>query len=287
MITEIGKSKLGSNHTAIKMWRVCVESGKRELREHRHINFEIALVINGSGIYHTPKGIKTIEKDNIFVFASNEPHCIIDVGADGLELLNLHFSSKLIDCNPILDNEYPYIFYNHSKEFDCKITKSQNINNILLKLREEFNSMHNGYQCVISGIILELFVELIRNHNYYLKEDNPNHSIITKLEKGIEYINAHYCDELTLEMIAEKSSITPNYFSALFKKCLNMNLWEYITTKRIDKAKRLLTKQEGLNVLDIAVQCGYNNTANFNRAFKLYAGITPSQYRKNRFENII
>ena len=34
------------------------------------------------------------------------------------------------------------------------------------------------------------------------------------------------------------------------------------------------------NIIDLALSCGFNNTANFNRAFKKCMGMTPSEYKK-------
>ena len=62
-----------------------------------------------------------------------------------------------------------------------------------------------------------------------------------------------------------------------------MTLWDYISAKRINKAAQLLaTETKTMNILDIATQCGYNSTANFNKAFKKITGMTPSEYRSNR-----
>ena len=39
-------------------------------------------------------------------------------------------------------------------------------------------------------------------------------------------------------------------------------------------------------MLDIALACGFRNTANFNKTFRKYMGITPSQYKKQAAEYI-
>ena len=55
-------------------------------------------------------------------------------------------------------------------------------------------------------------------------------------------------------------------------------MWDYVNSRRIDAAIRLLADNE-LNILDIAVKCGFNNTANFNKTFKKITGLTPTEYR--------
>lgn len=290
MINEIGKINLNSKHTHLKMWEVTVEGGYRGLREHRHINFEISLVLQGNGLYRTSYGDREINTGDVFVFTSNEPHCITEISSNRLKLLNLQFSNRIIENLPHLDKNYPYIFFNHSENFDCKVYKdsAKETAHLIKKIREEFKNAKECYSAAIINVIGEIFIEFIRNHGYCLNDDNISESNIKKLEKGIDFINANYTENLTLEIIAEKSNITPNYFSALFKECLNMKLWDYITAKRIEKAQRMLKNDKTeLTILEIANECGFNNTANFNRAFKLHTGITPSEYKKSRFESII
>lgn len=287
MIKEIGSTSLGSKYTSVKMWKIDVGPAVRDLKEHRHLNFEIGLVLGGKGVYHTPNGSKNIEKGNIFVFTSNEPHYITKIDPEGLSILYLHFSNSATERNPLLNEKYPFIFYNHSPSFDNKIESDPEISNKLQSIEDELMHRQEGYQCAISALISDIFILLIRKHGYYPQDINASQPT-ERLRKAIEYINHHYCESLTLAQIAEQCNITPNYFSALFKDCLNTKLWDYITAKRIEKAKRMLDKADrSLNILDIAIQCGYSNTANFNRAFKQHTGITPSQYRNSNYIDLV
>ena len=96
-----------------------------------------------------------------------------------------------------------------------------------------------------------------------------------------EYIDMHFQENLTLETLARLSGLTPNYFSSLFSKVSGIKLWDYINSRRIEAAMQLLKNESNLNIIEIAAQCGFNNTANFNKAFKKAVGITPGEYRSN------
>ena len=73
--------------------------------------------------------------------------------------------------------------------------------------------------------------------------------------------------------------MSPNYLSAVFKRIVGISLWDYILSKRIGYALELLSLPERENILETALKCGFNNTANFNKFFKKQVGTTPSQYR--------
>lgn len=284
VITDIGEISLENLY--LKMWEIKVGPEMKMLRDHRHINFEFTAVLDGSGIYHTTSGDKIMKKGDIFVFSSNEPHCITKIENEGLNLLNLHFNKMFLIENSLLDSEYPNIFFNHSKNFPSKISaeKSDFIFKNLSIIKNELSNKENGYIQAISLTLGLIFIDLLRNHSYYLPDENFPQNILSKIIKGVEYIDENFDKDITLEEIASKSGVTPNYFSKLFKDCFNVKLWDYITAKRIEKSKKLIIFSNDEKILDIALSCGFNNTANFNRAFRFHTGITPKEYKK--FRNI-
>jgi len=70
-------------------------------------------------------------------------------------------------------------------------------------------------------------------------------------------------------------------YNYIFSRLNGVSPWDYLTAKRVEKAASLLRSERGLTMLEIATRCGFNNTANFNRAFKKYQNRTPSSYRKS------
>ena len=93
------------------------------------------------------------------------------------------------------------------------------------------------------------------------------------------FIKANYREDLTLNQVADKFYISPNYLSQLFKKRNNISFVDYIQKLRIEEAKRHL-KTTNMKVRDIARKVGYNNSSYFINVFKKNVGLTPSEYRK-------
>lgn len=82
-----------------------------------------------------------------------------------------------------------------------------------------------------------------------------------------------------IEQLAELCHFSPTHFMNFFKKQLGISCMEYIIQYRLKKAAHFLQHSD-LAIIDIASQSGFNNLSNFNRQFKKYYQITPSQYRK-------
>jgi AraC-like DNA-binding protein len=68
-------------------------------------------------------------------------------------------------------------------------------------------------------------------------------------------------------------------FCNFFKENYRVTFVEYLNSVRIGHACRLLSDNEK-NIVEIAYSCGFNTLANFNRQFKKFKNMTPSEYRK-------
>src|SRR5690606_26763988 len=96
----------------------------------------------------------------------------------------------------------------------------------------------------------------------------------------VDYIQANYKNDISLNGIADKLGLDPSHISRLFKQDLGINFSKYLINLRIQEAKRLLQESE-LSVKEIGEAVGYINTHSFIRIFKKYEGIPPGKYREN------
>lgn len=99
------------------------------------------------------------------------------------------------------------------------------------------------------------------------------------LKRALDYIEENYTQEtLSLNTVAGEVNVSANYFSAIFSQAMEVTFIEYVTQKRMDKAKKLLhqtEKQSG----DIALEVGYKDPHYFSFVFKKTQGCTPREYR--------
>lgn len=100
----------------------------------------------------------------------------------------------------------------------------------------------------------------------------------------VEYINEHLADEIYLDVLAAKLKMSSGYLSSYFKSKTGINIVDYINETRIAKAASLLD-DDRLKIRDAAEAVGYRNITSFNRMFKKYMGLTPSEYRKRNDRN--
>ena len=107
------------------------------------------------------------------------------------------------------------------------------------------------------------------------REDIRNYAI----RRAINFIREHYSENISLDLLADRLEITPEYLSALFNKEVGINFSTFLKRFRISQAKRLL-KGTDEKIYTIAQQVGYNDPKYFNRVFKEEIGVSPGDYRQ-------
>lgn len=264
---------------------------KQQKRLHRHTEFEISLFLSGNGIYNTDLGNFDFFQGDIFLFSTNEYHCITDVinsnGEDYMQILNIQFAPTFIyAANRISETSFMNIFLNRTAQFRNLLTRenphTKQIREKFLSVKRECEEKKPCYYTEVYNEVVSILIDIYRYYGY-AKFQPPQSNIykdISGLQKAISYINSNFCYDISLDDIATVARTSKFHFMRLFKSTYNMTTWDYINIKRIDKAISLLSTTDE-TILNIATQCGFNNSANFNRIFKKITQLTPKQYRRN------
>ena len=92
------------------------------------------------------------------------------------------------------------------------------------------------------------------------------------------YIEEHYNENIGRDEIAQAICVAPTYLSKLFHDEVGMSLREYINSRRIEQAKKLLVDTND-NVSDIAMKVGFENIPYFSTVFKKYCKMTPFAWK--------
>lgn len=96
----------------------------------------------------------------------------------------------------------------------------------------------------------------------------------------MEYINSEYKNpDFSVKKMSADLNYSAGYMMRAFKNIFGVTILECVTEIRMKKAIELLSETD-MMVSDIAREVGYIQAVTFNRNFKNYTGVTPSEYRK-------
>lgn len=100
-----------------------------------------------------------------------------------------------------------------------------------------------------------------------------------KLSYVMKYINQNFTEDLSLDRLAEIAGYSKYHFSRIFKKYNGVSFVQYISTKRIKMAEKLLVDPE-LSITEVAMRSGFASLTTFNRTFKMVKNCTPSEFKR-------
>jgi AraC family transcriptional regulator of adaptative response / methylphosphotriester-DNA alkyltransferase methyltransferase len=104
----------------------------------------------------------------------------------------------------------------------------------------------------------------------------PNEDWVVQIA---EYIDNHYGEHLTLDILADMCHGSPFHLQRTFKRIKGVTPIEYIQQTRVSRAMHFLTNTNK-SIMEIGFAVGIPNTAHFATLFKKRTGYTPSMYRK-------
>ncbi|SMP70726.1 DUF3788 family protein [Anoxynatronum buryatiense] len=98
------------------------------------------------------------------------------------------------------------------------------------------------------------------------------------IQKSLDYIEKSLSEDIKIEILASVADLSPYYFQRLFRRLVKKSVQEYVKLRRLAKASEELKNKEK-RIIDVALNCGFSDHANFTRTFKELYGMTPKEYR--------
>ena len=106
-----------------------------------------------------------------------------------------------------------------------------------------------------------------------------------RIDKVKNYVDKHYMEDISLDILAKLIDVSEAYMSQLFKQQTGVTFKSYLRDFRMEKAKELLLSGKE-KVHNIGAKVGYSSTPYFCLVFKQYYGVTPTEFfRRNSGKN--
>ncbi|MBX9994187.1 YesN/AraC family two-component response regulator [Priestia megaterium] len=232
-------------------WIQCTK-GRGELR----VNDQVYIIKENEGMFLTP----------------HVPHEYYPVTSEW-QVCWVSFNGSVID-----DIMLSLQFINSGK---IALTNAESLYRMLQELMDRLEENHTSSTMQCSELLYSVILKL-RQDSVYI-ESKSRLQQITQLNPVLRYIEEYYHQPLTLEVLAQQLNVTEQYTCLLFQQSLGIRPFEYVTRVRIQKAKKLLLKNNQISVQDIARQVGYEHPSYFIKRFKEQENVTPTIFRKMYF----
>lgn len=199
-------------------------------------------------------------------------------GMSGLLYGEASYSMQIVA--DILDGKDLVLYADSVRDY---LHSYEDLRSILYELTALFAENDHKTSAASDSLLLKLMDCLIER--YHLEESASAHpedardSQDARLRQIMQYIMSHLSTEINLTELADQMYVSVSTLSRIFHNSTGVYFTEYINRLRVSTAISLL-RHSDQSLTQIAMDCGFSNSASFNRSFKKLIGTTPSAYRE-------
>lgn len=127
--------------------------------------------------------------------------------------------------------------------------------------------------------LLSVLLEQIMSYSWYPENAAEHPTSRLDLREMKAYIDGHYMEKISLADLAQTFFVDKSYLCKIFKEAYGTTVNNYLASKKITEAKRLLRFSDK-TVEEIGILLGIGEPTYFSRVFKKIEGVSPREYRK-------
>jgi len=176
-------------------------------------------------------------------------------------------------CNKYISPEYAI-----KNKFSPVYDSERSVIEIIKLLMDVYEGKSFAYEIRIKSLLFDIFSIIFENGLFEIDMDTKNKKDTKNLKKVISYIHSNYRSHISVYDLAEECGYSVSHFTRFFKEITGKSPIEYINRYKIYLACGML-KSADISVLDVALECGFENVGYFIRTFKKYTGYTPYQFK--------
>ena len=256
-------------------------------KEHIHNEFEIFIVLKGSGIAKIKNKSYSLKAGDIFLINSGEVHSYM---RDPLYTLDVEDTDDVPlflfvqISNHCLREYFPQIrttIFNSCNLRDYLSDEEANsMINLLVQSAKLYFMEDPLYQLNVLSNIAKVLVSCYKEVPHEIISEAQKTNLKQKnLRVIISYIDANFETQIRLQDLAEQENLSPTHFSHLFTSLFGVTFQNYVNIKRMEQCIRLMPNKEK-TLLEISYESGFSDPKYMNRMFIKHFGYTPKEYRK-------
>lgn len=251
---------------------------------HLHDEFELILIVRSHGKLYLGSNVVNFSDNDLYLFAPGLPHCFFNTRGyeNGNELAHavvIQFSEDFLGNSFFQKNEVSQLkkLIDKSKFGVQFINPKKSILERILKLNEQKNLSKLGeFLLILNDLTSNKSVKALSTGNN-VNLLNLNDSII--INHVYKYVAENFQKKISFDVAASTANMQRAAFCRFFKRKTKKKFSEFVNETRIMHARKLLTETDK-TMIEIAFDCGYENTSYFNRQFKIICGITPTAFKE-------
>lgn len=150
-------------------------------------------------------------------------------------------------------------------------------------LQAEAETGASGTSVMANSLSHAIALQVLRNHSSLAEEEPERTQGLPggRLRGVIDYMHSHLDETLSLEKLADLSGLSASQFARRFSNATGRSPHRFLMDLRIDRARTLLEATDQ-SVIDVGLECGFEQPSHFSTAFRARIGMSPRAWRMER-----
>lgn len=259
----------------IQTFQMSYNKSKISSRLFVNHRFRVVWVRQGSCLWNIAGDICPVQKGDLVLLNNEEKRKIEQVTSEeNLEFYAMEFEPRLL-----FDSQLLLLFTGRVKGYSHRVVPCDPaMIRLLEQISRESEEQKEYCQIILTSCVFHLLALAARKVSLSVR---PNSRVNTQMKEVLTYIDKHYTGKISLDQLASLAHMSATGFSRYFTKYNGIGPSQYIKRKRIERAIYLLEHTDR-TILDIALECGFQNASNFYKAFYSLTQHVPGDYRNPR-----
>lgn len=237
---------------------------------HTHNHVELFYIIGGKGQFLINDDLYPVNTNHLVIINPNVIHTEVSLNAQPLEYIVLGIDGIELSINDTANGQFCIL--DHFESVD--------ISSCLRNILREMEMKQPGYEDVCQAFMEILIIRLMRSTGLSVPNGIPSVSSHRQCAAIRRYIDLHFKESLTLDLLAEEAHMNKHYLSHAFKREYGISPINYMISRRIEESKYLLTETD-LSLSQISQLLGFSSLSYFSQVFRKSQSIPPIEYRQN------
>ena len=238
---------------------------------HNHEEYEILLFLEGDARYVVEENSYTLEPGDIMLIRKHEMHRIYHNHSVRYRRIILMISPEFFVENHCQEYETQFIKSSPGKgnKIAADLVRSSGLLDAFERYKKYSEECVAGEETpILKAAIIEILY-LVNKIAGFSAADLTN----SPMKPVMLYLNNHYSEDISLDMLAEKFYMSKFYICRCFRNATGLTIHEYIRRKRLTKVREL--KNTGKSISEAALEAGFHDYSSFYRAYVKEYGNQP------------
>lgn len=269
--SAVGHPEEESSHLTIRLLYLTTSRYDQSWRNpiHSHSFSELFFITGGKGHFLIRGEKCPVEKGHLLIVNPQVEHGEFSSEEHPLEYIVLGIEGLQFTPSSVQQEGLPLIHLAPAPDSVARCMET---------LLDEVRNPRPGQETICQNLLNIIILMILRQKDIRISITAFN-NVSNECISIKEYIDTHFKDPITLDILAQQTHQNKFYIAHTFKEAFGISPIKYLMERRVEESKYLLEETD-LTVGQIGSIIGFSSSSHYSQAFRRSTNLSPNEYRK-------